>query len=129
MILKFSCSSPDAANGIFGFHILRSSVHHDCPRSHLLERLRIFNTVKHLHLSKPIALRVAQVLGGLPVERATEVLPALENVFISGLKPFGPLKEAISEFASVRQLYGQPVSIHLEGEVHVEERGNGSGGQ
>ena len=48
------------------------------------------------------------------MERATEVLPALENVFISGLKPFGPLKEAISEFASVRQLSDQPVSIHLE---------------
>lgn len=63
------------------------------------------------------------------MERATEVLPALENVFISGLKPFGPLKEAISEFASVRQLSGQPVSIHLEGEVHVEEWGNGSGGR
>ena len=32
--------------------------------------------MKHLHVSKPIALRVARVLGGLPVERATEVLPA-----------------------------------------------------
>jgi hypothetical protein len=90
------------------------------PDPQWLELLRVFNTVKHLRLSKPIALRVAQVLGGLPVERATEVLPALENVFISGLEPFGPLKEAISEFAGVRQLSGQPVSIHWEGEVHVK---------
>jgi hypothetical protein len=40
-----------------------------------------------------------------------EVLPALENVFISGLEPFGPVKEAISEFADARQLSGYPVSI------------------
>jgi hypothetical protein len=53
------------------------------------------------------------------VELVTEVLPALENVFISGLEPFGPMKEAISDFADARRVAGHPVSIcDWEGGVH-----------
>ena len=83
----------------------------DDPDPQWLELLCLFNTVKHLRLSKPISFRVAQALSGLPAERVTEVLPALEIVFISGLEPFGPVKDAISHFADARQLSGHPVSI------------------
>ena len=80
-----------------------------------LELLRLFNTVKDLRLQKYVASRVAQSLRGLPVERVTEVLPALENVFISKVDLFfGPVMEAISEFADARQLSGHPVSIYYQ---------------
>jgi len=80
-----------------------------------LELLRLFNTVKNLYLSKYVAPRVAQTLRGLPAEQSTKVLPALENFFISRLEPCGPAREAISEFANARQLFGRPVSIHNSG--------------
>jgi len=85
--------------------------------SQWLALLRPFNNMKDLHLSHYVAPHVAQALRGLPVERVTEVLPALENVFITAPEPFGPMKEAVSEFAAARQLSGYPVSIHWEGEV------------
>ena len=76
-----------------------------------LEFLHLFNTVKDLRVSQTVAPCVAQALRGLPAERITEVLPALESVFISRLEAFGSVKEAISEFADMRQLSGHPVSI------------------
>jgi len=85
------------------------------PSPQWLELLRLFNTVKDLRLHKFVASRVTQALRGLPAEQVTEVLPALENVFVSRLEPSGPVKEAISEFADARQLSGYPVSIHIWG--------------
>ena len=82
------------------------------PDPQWLELLRLFNTAKDLCLYKCVAPRVAQALKRLPVEQVTEVLPALENVFISGLERFGPVKGAISEFADARRLSGRPVSIY-----------------
>jgi len=83
----------------------------DYPNPRWLEFLRLFHTVKDLRLSRSVAPDVVQALKGLPVEQVAEVLPVLENVFITDLKPFGPVKEAISEFADARQLAGHPVSI------------------
>ena len=91
----------------------------DDPDPQWLELLRLFNTVKDLRLSKTVAPHVAQALRMLLVERVMEVLPALENVFISRLEPSGPVQEAISEFADARQRSGHPVSVHdWEGEVY-----------
>jgi hypothetical protein len=73
-----------------------------------LELLRPFNNVKDLYLSRHVAPHVAQALRGLPVERVTEVLPALENVAISWPES---VEEAMSEFAAARQFSGHPVSI------------------
>ena len=84
------------------------------PDPKWLELLCLFNTVKDLRLQKFVASRVAQALRWLPAERITEVLPALENIFISGHEPFGPVMEVISEFAHARQLSGQPVSIYYQ---------------
>jgi hypothetical protein len=84
----------------------------DDPDPQWLELLRPFNTVKDLCLHKYTAPRVAQTLRGLPAERVMEVLPALENVFLSDLEAFEPVKDAISEFADARQLSGRPVFIY-----------------
>ena len=83
----------------------------DNPDPQWLELLRLFNTVKDLGLTKIVALRAAQVLRRLPAEQVSEVLPALDIVFRLGPEPFGPVWEAISEFADMRQLSGHPVSI------------------
>ena len=64
-----------------------------------LDLLRLFSSVKQLHLAKTVAHPVAQILGGLPAEQVLGVLPTLESVFMAQLKPFGPVKEAISKFA------------------------------
>ena len=40
-----------------------------------------------------------------------DVLPVLERVFISRIKPSGPVREWISEFADARQISGHPVLI------------------
>jgi len=88
------------------------------PDPQWLVLLCLFDIVKELYLSKKVAPRVAQVLRGLPAERVMEVLPALENVFISGLKRSGSVQEAISEFADTRQLSGHPVIIDNWGEVN-----------
>ena len=82
-----------------------------------LDLLCPFSNVKRLRLAKHVAYPVAQALGGLQAERVLEVLPALEIVFMSELEPFGPVKEAISEFSDMRQLFGHPVYIHWK-EAH-----------
>jgi len=74
----------------------------DDPDPRWLELLRLFNTVKELRLSETAVLHIAQALRALLVERVMEVLPVLEKVFISGLKPSGRVREAISEFADAR---------------------------
>ena len=83
----------------------------DDPDPQWLELLHFFHAVKDLRLSKHVALHIGQILRGLPVERVSEVLPALETVFITGLESFGPVKEAISAFADMRRLSGHPLSI------------------
>jgi hypothetical protein len=77
-----------------------------------LELLRLFSTVKHLCLGNNIAHWVAQGLTGLPAEWVTDVLPAMDAIFIAGLNLFGPVMEAISEFAGARQLSGHPFLIY-----------------
>jgi hypothetical protein len=90
----------------------------DNPDPGWLEHLLLFDNVKILRLSQYIAPHVVQVLRRLPAEQVTEVLPALENVIIYGLKHFRPVGEAISQFPDARQLSGHPVSIYdpCEGE-------------
>ena len=91
----------------------------DDPDPQWLELLRPFSAVRNLRLSRSAASRVTQTLGRIPPKRVMEVLPALEIVSISGLNPFGPVKEAISEFADARQLFGYPVSIRWDGELTI----------
>jgi hypothetical protein len=84
----------------------------DNPDPQWLDLLCLFNSVEDLRLSHRVALRVSKVLRRLPAERVAEVLPALKNIFISMLKPYDPVREAISEFADARQLSGRPVSVY-----------------
>jgi len=76
-----------------------------------------FTPVKEISLKDEATVQlVVPALRELAGERATELLPALQNLSLttSGGSPSGPLKEAIEEFIAARQLDGHPVTIHYE---------------
>ena len=91
------------------------------------EFLHLFASVNSVTLVREYSVRlVALALQELAGERETEVLPALQNLFLrtDGWQPSGPVKEAIEQFIATRQLHGHPVTVHYqdtksEGRVHV----------
>ena len=64
--------------------------------------------------SKNSVRLVAPALQELTGGRATEVLPALQNLFLDteDWQPSGPVKEAIEQFIDARKLCGHPVTVH-----------------
>ena len=95
----------------------------DIENTRWLELLHPFIAVKNLHLDAKVVPRIAHALQGLVWERVTEVLPALQNIFLEPPGPHPkpsssrPVPEAIEQFAAARQLSGHPVVVHLEGEA------------
>jgi hypothetical protein len=79
--------------------------------SQWLELLRPFVAVKNLHISKEVAARIAPALEELVGERATEVFPTLQKVFLEGEEENLPTHSAIMKFATVRRLSGHPIHI------------------
>ena len=80
-----------------------------------LEFFQPFSVVKNLYLSKELMLSVMDALKGLHGESVTEVLPALQDIFLEGLnpaEPVEPIQEAIKPFIAARQLFGHPVAVH-----------------
>jgi hypothetical protein len=73
--------------------------------------LRPFTAVKSLCLSEEIASRIAPALQELVGGRITEVLPALENIFLEGIQPWKPVQEGIEKFIAARQLSGRPITV------------------
>jgi hypothetical protein len=76
-----------------------------------LELLHPFAAVKNLYLSKKYIPRIAPALQELVGARTTEVLPTLENIFLRGFQPSGPLQEGIEKFVAARQLISHPVAV------------------
>jgi hypothetical protein len=83
----------------------------DVENSQWLELLQPFTAVKELYLSRGFAPCIAPVLQELVGERAGEVLPALQSLFLEELHPSGPVQEAIEKFVAVRQLSSHPISV------------------
>ena len=78
------------------------------------EFLQPFTSVKDMTLEFKSSVRlVAPALQEFAGERATEVLPALQNIFLQthDWQPSGPVNEAINQFIATRQLYGRPVTV------------------
>src|SRR5712672_1085854 len=92
-------------------HILSSHWRDDMVDTQWLELLGPFTALKSLYLSGEIARRVCGALQELSGERATEVLPALRNIFVDGFRSFEHTQEAIRPFVAARQLFGHPVAI------------------
>ena len=79
------------------------------------EFLHLFTSVKNMSLESMDSVRlVAPALQELAGESPTEVLPALQNLFLRwhGWQPSRPVKVAIERFIATRQLYGHPVTVH-----------------
>ena len=83
----------------------------DIDNSQWLEILRPFTTVKNLYLSKELARRVVPSLQELVGGRATELLPALQSLFLEELHPSGLVEEAIGRFVGVRQSSNHPIAV------------------
>ena len=70
-------------------------------------------SVKSLYVPEGLEPFFASALEKLPGERVTEVLPALENLFLQSydLESSGLVQDAIQSFVSMRQLSGHPVVL------------------
>jgi hypothetical protein len=84
----------------------------DMEDTQWLDLLHPFTSLKDLVLSEDSVPFVAPALQELYGERVTEVLPALQNLFLTGPIPSGPVKEAIRKFIATRQLFSYPVTVH-----------------
>ena len=69
-----------------------------------------FTAVKNLYLSEAYWPRIAPALQDLTGRRITEVLPALQNIFLEEF-PMECVQKDIAEFISARQLANHPVAI------------------
>jgi hypothetical protein len=78
-----------------------------------LELLHSFTGVKALYISDKLTPRIAYALQELVGERAMEVLPALQEIYLKYLSQFqvGPVRDAIDQFVAARQLTGHPVAV------------------
>jgi hypothetical protein len=78
-----------------------------------MELLHPFIAVKDLVLDQPVVLSVASALQELVGERVTEILPALQNIFLKGFQSSGaPAPEGITKFIAALQLSGRPVIVY-----------------
>ena len=89
---------------------------HDVGNDQWLELFRLFSAVGNLYLSEGLATCVAPALRELVGEGVTEVLPALQNLFIGDLSS-ALVKEAIGEFVAARELSGHPITVQSWTEV------------
>lgn len=79
-----------------------------------LEFFRPLTSVTDLALSDTAAVHVASALRRLPVEDVTNILPALQNIFLKVSAQSGSTQEAIEKFVATRQLSDRPVTVVYE---------------
>lgn len=83
----------------------------DMENTQWLELFHRFTTVKDLYLSKEFVLSIVHALHDAAEEMVTEVLPALQNIHLDGLRALGPILRDIGPFIEARQLSGHPVAV------------------
>ncbi|KAH9972672.1 hypothetical protein BJV74DRAFT_799030 [Russula compacta] len=97
---------------ISGRRYRRSHLPDNTENTQWLELFRQFTAVKDLYLTQEPELHIAPALQELAGERVTEMLPALQNLFLRRTRPSGPVLEAIRQFVAARRLSGHPVVFH-----------------
>ena len=85
----------------------------DIENTTWLDLLLPFTAVKNLYLSKLFSPPIARALQELTGGRTTEVLPALQNVFLEGFQSSKPVQRGIARFISAQQLANHPVAISV----------------
>jgi hypothetical protein len=83
-----------------------------------LRLLHPFTSVKNLYLSEVIAGRIIPALQELVGDRATEVLPTLENIFLEEGQRLGPVQEGIQQVVAVRQATNHPIAVSYQPMLH-----------
>jgi hypothetical protein len=73
--------------------------------------LRSFTTVRNLYLSKQVARLITPALKELVGGRTTEVLPALQNIFLEQFQPSGPDQEGVGQLVAARQVISRPIAV------------------
>ncbi|KAI9441127.1 hypothetical protein F5148DRAFT_821621 [Russula earlei] len=86
--------------------------HWNMNATHWVELFDPFTAVKDLRLSNRVARDVCRGLEELAEERATEVLPALQNILLRGIQPLEPVPKFIERFVAARQRSGHPVAVY-----------------
>ena len=72
--------------------------------------LRLFTSVKSLYPFAKLTPRIAAALVRKTVG-VTGALPALQNMFLQGYPPSGPVRDAIGQFVSARRLSSHRIAI------------------
>jgi len=101
--------------GIYESGVLPLQWQHEVELTQWMEFLRPFITVKDLVLDEQAVLSVSSALQELVGERVTEILPALQNIFLEGFQSSSPVPEGIAKFIAARELSGRPVIVHHGG--------------
>ena len=83
--------------------------------------LHPFTVVENLYLSERIAQNIGPALQELVGGRSMEVFPTLQNVFLKGLQPSGPVQEGIGQFISSRQAIGRPIAVSRWGDSYSKQ--------
>ena len=83
----------------------------DIGSSQWLEVFRPFTGVKGLYVSSELMPHVAAALQELAAGSGTEMLPALQTLFLKEPPSSGPIQENIGKFIAARQLSGHPVVV------------------
>ena len=86
-----------------------------------LQLLHPFSAVKNLYIDEEFAPYFASALKELEGRRSTEVLPILENVFLEGFHPSGPLHKDMEKFVAAR---GHSVAINRWDRDLEQEKSN-----
>ena len=93
------------------YRALPSGWQDDNEDTQLLELFHPFTAVKYLYIPSVFTSRIASALKGLVGERVTEVLPALQTLFLEAPPLFRHDQEAIGKFVAARQLAGHPIAV------------------
>jgi hypothetical protein len=81
-----------------------------------LDFLRVFTAVETLYLSAGVALCIGPALRELGGQGATELLPALQTIFIetSWFSPVSVIQEVMGGVVTVRELFSRPAAVSIE---------------
>ena len=91
----------------------RYSWQDDTENNQWLELFRPFTAVKVLYITSKLIPHIVSALKELVGVRVTEVLPALQFLFLGGPLPSGLVEETMGQFIAARQIAGHPVAISL----------------
>jgi hypothetical protein len=84
----------------------------DTDNTKWLELFHPFAAVRTLRISHPLSSLIVPALRELTGEMATEVLPALDSLYLEEYQPTGSEHQAIEPFIATRQSSDHPLTIH-----------------